>query len=169
MEQLNEKRFYEVLGAVPDVPAGIFENIERGMREERAVAALTEQEFYTALGAVPDVPAGILENVERSVRQSGVKRRISVAACLLLALIIPALLLTHEGTTSVAYADNNYEAMDELLYAFEFMSGGFDDAGYMFDIYADDGGSQTPAALRVSEESESTAVAKTVAKKGDGQ
>jgi len=81
-----------------------------------------EKRFYEELGVVPDVPAEILVNVKRRARASGVKRRIAVAACLLLALIIPTLLITQQMSASVAYADNG-EAMDELLYAFEFMSG----------------------------------------------
>jgi hypothetical protein len=96
-----------------------------------------EKSFYEALGAVPEVPAGMLERVERRARHSGVKRRATLAACLLLAFIIPALVL-HRLNTSVAYAED-CESMDELFYAFEFLSGGFDD-DYMFDVGAAEAG-----------------------------
>jgi hypothetical protein len=96
-----------------------------------------EKLFYDALGVVPEVPAGILENVERRVRRSGVKRRLALAACFLLAFIIPALLL-NQGNTSVAYAEE-YESMDKLLYAFEFLSGGSPNLDCLLDIAAGDG------------------------------
>jgi hypothetical protein len=87
-----------------------------------------EKSFYDALGVVPDVPADIIEKVERSVRQSGVKRRALLAACLLLAIIIPTTLIVFTANNrAVAYADDH--AMDELFYAFEFLAGG-DDDGY---------------------------------------
>lgn len=92
-----------------------------------------ERLFYEALGAVPDVPAGILENVERSVRRSGVKRRAALAACLLLAFIIPASLVVFTTSNrAAAYADD-HGSMDELLYAFEFLSGSGDDAYPLLD------------------------------------
>jgi len=108
---------------------------------------LNEKKFYEALGVVPDAPAGVLENVERRVRRSGVKRRISLAACLLLALIIPTVVITQQMSSSVAHAEE-YESMDELLYAFEFLSGDFD-AGLLFGAvdtgdYAN-GGKAAPA------------------------
>jgi len=123
-----------------------------------------EKRFYEELGVVPDVPAEILVNVKRRARASGVKRRIAVAACLLLALIIPTLLITQQMSASVAYADNG-EAMDELLYAFEFMSGGFD-TDFLFDgldtvDYAYNGGKQaSPAPELLSEDKLTKAVAK---------
>ncbi|MCL2220224.1 MAG: hypothetical protein FWC23_08845 [Chitinispirillia bacterium] len=169
MDSLSEKKFYEALGAVPDLPEGLLDKIENSVQDEYAEESLNEKRFYAALSAVPEVPAGILERIERLVHRSGVKRRISLAACLLLALIIPALLITNQGSTSVAYADDT-EAMDELLYAFDFISGGFDDAGYMFDMDTyDDGGRGVSAveAAGAAEASESTAVAKSIAKKGD--
>jgi len=130
--------------------------------------SLREKKFYEALGAVPDVPAGIIENVERSVRRSGVKRRIAVAACLLLALIIPAVVITQQVNTSVAYADE-YDPMDELFYAFEFMSGGLD-TDFLFGsvdtvIYTNganggNGGEQFSQTQELSEEKLTKAVAK---------
>jgi len=90
-----------------------------------------EKAFYKALGTVPVVPASVFESVERGVRRSGVKRRATLAACLLLALIIPTIVLTasNKGTT---YADER-STMDELLYAFEFLSGGGDDGLQLLD------------------------------------
>jgi len=98
-----------------------------------------EKSFYEALGVVPEVPAGIIEKVERSVRRSGVKRRATLAACLLLAFIIPAMLIVftvdHNATV---YADD-HGSMDELLYAFEFLSGDVEDAFPLLDeIQAED-------------------------------
>jgi ABC-type antimicrobial peptide transport system permease subunit len=92
-----------------------------------------EKLFYDALADVPDVPLGILAEVERRAKRSGVKRRISLAACFLLAFIVPALVLTQINTTaSAVYANDNIESMDELLYAFEFFTGSFD-IDYLFD------------------------------------
>jgi len=84
-----------------------------------------EKRFYDALGCVPEVPAGILENVERHVRRSGVKRRLALAACLLLAFIIPALVLTQTDSTvaTAVHAEEVHTSMYELMYAFEFLSG----------------------------------------------
>jgi hypothetical protein len=130
--------------------------------------SLNEKRFYAALGEVPDVPAGILENVERSVRRSGVKRRIAVAACLLLALIIPAVVITQQVNTSIAYADE-YDPMDELLYAFEFMSGwldtdflfgSVDSVAYSNGANGGNGDGQLLQASELSEEKLTTAVAK---------
>jgi hypothetical protein len=113
-----------------------------------------EKSFYDALGAVPDVPSGVIERVERRVRQSGVKRRAMLAACLLLAFIIPALLL-HQSNTSVAYAED-CESMDELFYALQFLSGDLDD-DYLFDVGAEisagggaNGGTDSGSALSLS-------------------
>lgn len=131
---------------------------------------LNENQFYEALGVVPDVPAGILENVERRVRRSGVKRRISIAACFLLALIIPTVVITQHMSTSVAHAEE-YDSMDELLYAFEFMSGDFD-TDLLFGAVdtgecAGNNGSKL-AAAQASELPEEGAMAKAVVtKKGD--
>jgi uncharacterized membrane protein len=83
---------------------------------------MDEKSFYEALGDVPEAPIRVLENVERHVRRSGVKRRTTLAACLLLAFIIPALVFKQLNTTSTAYAEES-ESMDELFYAFEFLSG----------------------------------------------
>jgi len=93
-----------------------------------------EKSFYEALGVVPEVPAGILERVERNVRRSGVKRRAVLAACLLLAFIIPASLvvITANDKAAAAYADD-LGSMDELLYAFEFLNGDADDAYTLLD------------------------------------
>jgi hypothetical protein len=108
-----------------------------------------EKAFYEALGAVPEVPAGILEGVERRVQRSGVKRRATLAACLLLAFIIPVTVYKTLNT-STAYADD-HEAMDELFYAFEFLSGGcLDSDDPILDVVlADDtagvGGAPLPA------------------------
>jgi hypothetical protein len=88
-----------------------------------------EKAFYKALGTVPVVPASVFESVERGVRRSGVKRRAMLAACLLLAFIIPTTLFVFTASNKGAtYADER--SMDELLYAFEFLSGGGDDGGY---------------------------------------
>jgi len=83
-----------------------------------------EKAFYEALGVVPEIPAEVLEKVERSVRHSGVKRRTTLAACLLLTLIIPAVVVLTTRDNVAAYADDG--AMDELLYAIEFLNGGSD-------------------------------------------
>jgi hypothetical protein len=91
----------------------------------------SEKRFYDALGTVPEVPAAVLDGIERRVRVSGVKRRIALAACLLLALIIPALVITQQMNASTAYAEE-YDPMNELLYAFEFLSGGLD-TDFLFD------------------------------------
>jgi len=98
-----------------------------------------ERSFYEALGVVPEVPAGVLEKVERSVRRSGVKRRATLAACLLLAFIIPASLVVFTtNNKSAAYAADCGSA-EELLYAFEFLKGGADDVYPILDeIQADD-------------------------------
>jgi hypothetical protein len=98
-----------------------------------------ERSFYEALGAVPEVPAGVLETVERSVRRSGVKRRATLAACLLLAFIIPASLVVFTtNNRAAAYADD-HGSMEELFYAFEFLKGGDDDAYPLLDeIQAED-------------------------------
>jgi len=112
-----------------------------------------ERSFYEALGVVPEVPAGVLEKVERSVRRSGVKRRATLAACLLLAFIIPASLFVFTANNKSAAYAADCGSMDELLYAFEFLNGGADDVYPMLDeIQADDsiaGGQQ--AALPGSE------------------
>jgi len=92
-----------------------------------------ERSFYEALGAVPEVPAGVIETVERSVRRSGVKRRATLAACLLLAFIIPAsLVIFTTNNRAAAYADE-HGSMEELLCAFEFLNGGTDDAYPLLD------------------------------------
>jgi len=92
-----------------------------------------EKAFYEALGVVPEVPAGILERVERNVRRSGVKRRAVLAACLLLAFIIPAsLVVLTANNKAAAYADD-LGSMDELLYAFEFLTGDADEAYTLLD------------------------------------
>jgi len=126
-----------------------------------------EKAFYDALGVVPGVPAGVLGNVERSVRRSGVKRRAALAACLLLAFIIPALVITQKLNTSVAYAEDN-ESMDELFYAFEYMSGSLD-GDYLLDMEADaDSGANAGGNGQVSLASEKNRPApasKTVSKK----
>ena len=96
-----------------------------------------EKKFYEALGVVPELPAGVIGGVERSVRSYGIKRRIALAACLLLAFIIPAVLLTQQNTSG-AFADNS-DSMDELLYAFEFMSGGLD-TDFLFMVDAESSG-----------------------------
>jgi len=98
-----------------------------------------EKLFYDALGLVPEVPAGVLEKVERKVRRSGVKRRAALAACLLLAFIIPAsLVVFHADDRSAAYAAD-HGSMDELLCAFEFLNGGDDDIYPLLDeIQAED-------------------------------
>jgi hypothetical protein len=98
-----------------------------------------EKSFYEALGAVPEVPAGVLETVERSVRRSGVKRRAVLAACLLLAFIIPASLVVFSTSNrAAAYADD-HGSMEELFYAFEFLNGGEDDGFPLLDeIQAED-------------------------------
>jgi len=125
-----------------------------------------EKAFYDALGVVPDVPAGILGNVERSVRRSGVKRRATLAACLLLAFIIPALMIAQKINTSVAYAED--ESMEELFYAFEYMSGSLD-GGYLLDLDSDaDSGANAGSAGQVtlaSEKNRQAAAAKKVSKK----
>jgi len=126
-----------------------------------------EKAFYDALGAVPGVPAGVLGSVERSVRRSGVKRRATLAACLLLAFIIPALVITQKLNTSVAYAEDN-ESMDELFYAFEYMSGSLD-GDYLLDMDADaDSGANAGGDGQVSlasEKNSPAAASKTVSKK----
>ena len=91
-----------------------------------------EKSFYEALGAVPEVPARVLTGVERKVHQSGVRRRAALAACLLLAFIIPAVVYKALNT-SAAYADD-HEAMDELFYAFEFLGGGCDDGDPLLEV-----------------------------------
>jgi hypothetical protein len=89
------------------------------------MSAETEKRFYEVLGAVPDVPAGILKRVERAVRPS-VFKRVSLAACLAAAFIVPALFFTNMFSPPRAYADDD-EIVDEMLYAFEYLSGDFDD------------------------------------------
>ncbi|GBU22790.1 hypothetical protein R80B4_02702 [Fibrobacteres bacterium R8-0-B4] len=104
-----------------------------------------EKLFYEALGAVPEVPAGVLEKVKRNVRQSGVKRRATLAACLLLAFIIPASLVVFKmNNKAAAYADD-HGSMEELLCAFEFLNGGGDDGAYplLDEIQADDSAAGT--------------------------
>lgn len=98
-----------------------------------------EKRFYEALAAVPEVPAGIIEKVERKVRRSGVKRRATLAACLLLAFIIPASLVVFKMNNKTAAYAADRGAMDELLCAFEFLNGGDDDVYPLLDeIQADD-------------------------------
>ncbi|MDR2592183.1 MAG: hypothetical protein LBC59_05185 [Chitinispirillales bacterium] len=107
-----------------------------------------EKLFYEALGAVPEVPAGVLEKVNMSVRRSGVKRRATLAACLLLAFIIPASLVVFKmNNKTAAYADD-HGSMEELLYAFEFLNGGGDDDAYplLDEIQADDSAAAVGAA-----------------------
>ncbi|MDR2692902.1 MAG: hypothetical protein LBB74_01655 [Chitinispirillales bacterium] len=106
-----------------------------------------EKLFYEVLGAVPEVPAGVLEKVERSVRRSGVKRRATLAACLLLAFIIPASLVIFNMNNRAAYADD-HGSMDELLYAFEFLNGDGDKDAYplLDDIQVDDSAAVAGAA-----------------------
>jgi hypothetical protein len=89
-----------------------------------------EKRFYDALGVVPEVPAGILGRVERVTRRPGILRRASVAACLALALIVPAVVVTNIGSPQAAYADAD-DFADELFYAFEYLSGDLDD-DYLF-------------------------------------
>jgi len=98
-----------------------------------------EKSFYEALGVVPEVPAGVFEAVERNVRRSGVKRRALLAACLLLAFIIPAsLVVLNTDNRAAAYADD-HGSMEELLCAFEFLNGGADDIYPLLDeIQAED-------------------------------
>jgi len=98
-----------------------------------------EKLFYEALGAVPEVPSEVLETVERSVRRSGVKRRATLAACLLLAFIIPASLVVFTtNNKAAAYADE-HGSMEELLCAFEFLKGGADEVYPLLDeIQAED-------------------------------
>ncbi|MDR2578565.1 MAG: hypothetical protein LBC70_07155 [Chitinispirillales bacterium] len=102
-----------------------------------------EKRFYDALADVPEIPPGMLANVEQRVRRSGVKRRITLAACFLLAFIVPALVLTQINTAaSAVYADNT-ESMDELLYAFEFFTGSHD-LDYLFEDFIYDTAANTP-------------------------
>ena len=91
-----------------------------------------EKLFYDSLGTVPQIPNGVLENIEhRAVHTSVIKRGL-IAACLCFALIIPAFVLT-KIAPSAAYADD-YESMSELLYAFEYLNGDFDDPTYSYLI-----------------------------------
>jgi len=92
-----------------------------------------EKLFYEALGAVPEVPAGAFEAVTRGVRRSGVKRRATLAACLLLAFIIPASLVVFTANNKAAAYADDHGSMEELLYAFEFLNGGDDDAYPLLD------------------------------------
>ena len=88
--------------------------------------SINEKRFYDALGVVPEVPDGILDNVERRVHRKGVVWRVALAACLALAFAVPALVVTNIGPSSAAYADDT-DLAAELLYAFEYLGGGFDD------------------------------------------
>jgi len=98
-----------------------------------------ERSFYEALGVVPEIPAGVFEKVERSVRRSGVKRRATLAACLLLAFIIPASLVVFTTNNKAAAYAADCGATEELLYAFEFLNGGADAVYPLLDeIQADD-------------------------------
>jgi len=91
-----------------------------------------EKKFYDALGIVPQIPNGILENIEhRAVHTSVIKRGL-IAACLCFALIIPAFVISKIAPSTV-YADD-YEFMSELLYAFEYLNGDFDDSTYSYLI-----------------------------------
>jgi hypothetical protein len=91
-----------------------------------------EKVFYGSLGIVPQIPDGVLENIERSTAHTSVIKRGLIAACLCLALIIPTLVLTRIAP-STAYADD-YESMSELLYAFEYLNGDFDDSTFDYLI-----------------------------------
>jgi hypothetical protein len=91
-----------------------------------------EKIFYDSLGVVPQIPNGILENIERAAVHTSVIKCGLIAACLCLALIIPAFVLT-KIAPSAAYADN-YESMSELLYAFEYLNGDIDDSTYNYLI-----------------------------------
>ncbi|MDR3012881.1 MAG: hypothetical protein LBU70_06690 [Chitinispirillales bacterium] len=101
-----------------------------------------EKAFYDTLSIVPDVPEQVFANVERSVRISGVKRRTLLAACLLLAFIVPAFVIWQLDTSTVSAKE--YTSMDELMYALEFLIGDENtDYDYLFDIdidVADDDG-----------------------------
>jgi len=91
-----------------------------------------EKMFYGSLGIVPQIPDGVLENIERSTAHSSIIKRGLIAACLCLALIIPAVVFTKIASTPT-YADD-YEYMSELLYAFEYLNGDFDDSIYNYLI-----------------------------------
>jgi hypothetical protein len=126
-----------------------------------------EKAFYEALGAVPEVPASVIERVERGVRRSGVKRRAMLAACLLLAFIIPtALIVFTANNKAVAYADE-HGSMDELLYAFEFLSGG-DEDGYSLleEVSAEDSAAASAARQQPAAGSEGELLTKKLQEKG---
>ncbi|MDR0306082.1 MAG: hypothetical protein LBI42_04500 [Chitinispirillales bacterium] len=97
--------------------------------------ASKEKRFYDSLGIVPQVSNGVLKNIERMTGRSNFVRRGLLAACFALAFIIPAFVLT-KITPSAAYA-GDYESISELIYAFEYFNGDFDNDnsayGYLLD------------------------------------
>jgi hypothetical protein len=126
-----------------------------------------EKLFYDALGVVPEVPAGVFEKVERNVRRSGVKRRAALAACLLLAFIIPASLVVFNSSSRAAAYAADQGSMDELLCAFEFLNGGDDDIYPLLDeIQAEDSAADVAVRQQPSSGSAGEQLTKKLSEKG---
>lgn len=81
-----------------------------------------EKKFYEAMSVVPEVPMHSLDSIERRLRITGTKRKLLLAACLMLAVVIPAVMI-HTNNSASAYAGVRESVEEELFHAFEFMSG----------------------------------------------
>ena len=85
-----------------------------------------EKRFYDALGAVPEVPPGLLRNILQRSRRPGVFYRVALAASAALAVGAASIMFVRFGPPSSAVYAEHYDPWDELIYAFEFVDGGFD-------------------------------------------
>lgn len=90
-----------------------------------------EKKFYEAMSVVPEVPMHSLDSIERRLRITGTKRKLLLAACLMLAVVIPAVMI-HTNDSASAYASIPESVAEELFHAFEFING--NDQGLMWDL-----------------------------------
>ena len=60
MESINEKRFYDALGVVPEVPDGILDNVERRVRRKSVVWRIA---LAACLALAFAVPALVVTNI----------------------------------------------------------------------------------------------------------
>jgi hypothetical protein len=116
MESINEKRFYEALGVVPDVPDGILEDVERRVRRKGVIWRVA---LAACLALAFAVPALVMTNIGPS---SAAYAGDTDAAAELFRRVVPRALWP------AAYAYDTGIA-DELFYAFEYLGGDdlFDD------------------------------------------